>query len=199
MTQLGLGAMSVYTYVPSRNDLIVLMVDQVLGRTELPPLPDDLAARLELIARTQYADVRAHPWLTEVSGVRPWLGPHSADRYEWQLSAVEGIGLDDIEMDQTVSLLVGFATNIARAEHQVRLAERESGTSELEWWEANAETLGELQRENRIIFRYSNVNGHLTADANPNGSLDNIAGICNRERNVLGMMPHPERASEEPE
>ena len=59
--------------------------------------------------------------------MRPWLGPDTADRYEWQLSAVEGVGLDDIEMDQTVSLLVGFATNIARAEHEVRLAERESG------------------------------------------------------------------------
>ncbi|HKA18871.1 MAG TPA: phosphoribosylformylglycinamidine synthase subunit PurQ [Blastocatellia bacterium] len=58
------------------------------------------------------------------------------------------------------------------------------------------ETLAELQRENRIIFRYSDESGNLTANANPNGSLDNIAGICNRERNVLGMMPHPERASE---
>jgi len=58
------------------------------------------------------------------------------------------------------------------------------------------ETLDELQRENRIIFRYSDENGNLTPNANPNGSLDNIAGICNRERNVLGMMPHPERASE---
>ena len=58
------------------------------------------------------------------------------------------------------------------------------------------ETLDELQRENRIIFRYSDEKGNLTANANPNGSLDNIAGICNRERNVLGMMPHPERASE---
>jgi len=61
----------------------------------------------------------------------------------------------------------------------------------------DAETLAELQRENRIIFRYSAANGDLEADANPNGSLDNIAGICNRERNVLGMMPHPERASEQ--
>jgi len=61
----------------------------------------------------------------------------------------------------------------------------------------DAETLAELQRENRIIFRYSAANGNLDADANPNGSLDNIAGICNRERNVLGMMPHPERASEQ--
>jgi len=59
------------------------------------------------------------------------------------------------------------------------------------------QTLAELQRENRILFRYSDASGKLTTDANPNGSLDNIAGICNRERNVLGMMPHPERASEQ--
>ena len=58
------------------------------------------------------------------------------------------------------------------------------------------ETLDELQRENRIIFRYADETGNLSPNANPNGSLDNIAGICNRERNVLGMMPHPERASE---
>jgi len=58
-------------------------------------------------------------------------------------------------------------------------------------------TLAELQRDNRIIFRYSDSHGSLSADSNPNGSLDNIAGICNRERNVLGMMPHPERASEQ--
>lgn len=58
-------------------------------------------------------------------------------------------------------------------------------------------TLAELQRENRILFRYSDADGRITAEANPNGSLDNIAGICSRERNVLGMMPHPERASEQ--
>ena len=61
----------------------------------------------------------------------------------------------------------------------------------------DAETLAELQRENRIIFRYSDADGNFTTEANPNGSLDNIAGICNRERNVMGMMPHPERASEQ--
>jgi len=59
------------------------------------------------------------------------------------------------------------------------------------------ETLDELQRENRVIFRYCDHQGNLTDEANLNGSLDNIAGICNRERNVLGLMPHPERASEE--
>ena len=61
----------------------------------------------------------------------------------------------------------------------------------------DAATLAELQRENRIIFRYSDATGSVTEEANPNGSMDNIAGIINRERNVLGLMPHPERASEE--
>jgi phosphoribosylformylglycinamidine synthase len=57
-------------------------------------------------------------------------------------------------------------------------------------------TLAELKRDNRIIFRYCNAQGEIVPDANPNGSLENIAGICNPGRNVLGMMPHPERASE---
>ena len=57
-------------------------------------------------------------------------------------------------------------------------------------------TLADLRRDHRIVFQYCNSFGEITADANPNGSLDNIAGICSPGRNVLGMMPHPERASE---
>ena len=57
-------------------------------------------------------------------------------------------------------------------------------------------TLEQLRREQRIVFRYCTPQGEITAEGNPNGSLDNIAGICNEGRNVLGMMPHPERASE---
>src|SRR3954471_1044250 len=59
-----------------------------------------------------------------------------------------------------------------------------------------ADTLRELQDRNRIIFRYATKVGQVTPAANPNGSLDNIAGICNEGRNVLGMMPHPDRSSE---
>lgn len=57
-------------------------------------------------------------------------------------------------------------------------------------------TLRQLEEERRVIFRYVTPAGQVTPEANPNGSLANIAGICNRERNVVGMMPHPERASE---
>lgn len=58
-------------------------------------------------------------------------------------------------------------------------------------------TFAELESNKQIIFRYCDENGATTEEANPNGSRSNIAGICNREGNVLGMMPHPERACEE--
>ncbi len=57
-------------------------------------------------------------------------------------------------------------------------------------------TLAELNGNNQVVFRYATPAGDVTAQANPNGSVENIAGICNRERNVLGMMPHPERCAE---
>ena len=59
------------------------------------------------------------------------------------------------------------------------------------------QTLAELQHEDRIIFRYCDRDGQVTDEANSNGSRDNIAGICNQKRNVLGLMPHPERACED--
>ena len=61
----------------------------------------------------------------------------------------------------------------------------------------DAETLARIEGEGQVVFRYVDAGGEPTDAANPNGSLNNIAGIINREGNVLGMMPHPERASEE--
>ena len=58
-------------------------------------------------------------------------------------------------------------------------------------------TLAELERDDRIVFRYCDPEGNATEVANPNGSRENIAGICNSSRNVLGLMPHPERACED--
>jgi phosphoribosylformylglycinamidine synthase len=61
---------------------------------------------------------------------------------------------------------------------------------------ADANTLASLEDNGQVLFRYCNASGAATPEANPNGSLNNIAGICNRQGNVLGMMPHPERASD---
>ena len=61
---------------------------------------------------------------------------------------------------------------------------------------ADDEVLAKLRADDQILFQYASETGDLTDEANPNGSLLNIAGICNEGRNVCGMMPHPERASE---
>ena len=58
-------------------------------------------------------------------------------------------------------------------------------------------TIDKLEANDQVLFRYCNENGKVLAGNNPNGSINNIAGICNEARNVFGMMPHPERASEE--
>ncbi len=61
---------------------------------------------------------------------------------------------------------------------------------------ADAETLKKLNENGQILFRYCDENGNVTDESNPNGAIENIAGVCNTTKNVFGMMPHPERASD---
>ena len=61
---------------------------------------------------------------------------------------------------------------------------------------ADEESLKSLVENDQILFKYSDIDGNITEEANPNGSLMNIAGVCNKDRNVFGMMPHPERAAD---
>ena len=61
---------------------------------------------------------------------------------------------------------------------------------------ADQATLDKIQERDQVLFRYCDESGEINREANPNGSLENIAGICNEKRNVFGMMPHPERASD---
>jgi phosphoribosylformylglycinamidine synthase subunit PurQ / glutaminase len=63
-------------------------------------------------------------------------------------------------------------------------------------YHADADTLRALRQHNQVVFRYATAEGHVTRAANPNGSVENIAGIVNRDGTVLGLMPHPERAAE---
>ncbi len=61
---------------------------------------------------------------------------------------------------------------------------------------ADADTLKELNDNGQVLFRYCDENGNITPESNPNGAIENIAGVCNKGKNVFGMMPHPERASD---
>lgn len=64
-------------------------------------------------------------------------------------------------------------------------------------YHADGETLKALNEEDRVLFHYCDAEGWLKEESNPNGSVENIAGVCNEGRNVFGMMPHPERAADE--
>jgi phosphoribosylformylglycinamidine synthase subunit PurQ / glutaminase len=62
---------------------------------------------------------------------------------------------------------------------------------------AKKEVLQEMRQNGQILFRYCNESGEITSEANPNGSVENIAGVCNENKNVIGMMPHPERGADD--
>ena len=61
---------------------------------------------------------------------------------------------------------------------------------------ASVETIQDLENNDQILFKYCDESGQITDSSNPNGSIQNIAGVCNKDRNVFGMMPHPERAAD---
>ncbi len=142
--QLGLGAMSIYTYVPGKAELIGLMIDQVVGETDLAPHTGSLRERLVGIARQIWDEAHRHPWLLQAETARPWIGPHSMARYEWQLAAIEGVGFTDLEMDQVITLLSGTAESSARASIGSQAARADSGMTDVEWWEINAPVLDRL-------------------------------------------------------
>ena len=95
--RLGVGTMSLYTYVPGKAELLDLMVDASVGPSTT--VDGRWRERLEQIAREQWERYHRHPWLLEITMVRPVLGPNVTARYEHELQAIDGIGLTDIEMD----------------------------------------------------------------------------------------------------
>lgn len=141
---LGLSTMSLYTYVPGKAELIELMFDSVAAETPRDEHATAVRDRLENIARQQWAEFGRHPWLLQVDSSRPPLGPGISDRYEWQLAAVEGLGLSDLEMDQALTLLVSFVAGPARAARDAQRTKESSGMSDREWWEINAPLLEEV-------------------------------------------------------
>lgn len=133
--RLGVGAMSLYTYVPGKDELVMLMVDR--AASELTTETDAGAAwrdRLDAIARDYWALYHRHPWLVEVPVGRPVLGPSTFDRYEFELTAVEGLGLDDLEMNGAVELIQAHVEGTARRTFEARRDAERSGLSDDEWW-----------------------------------------------------------------
>ncbi|WP_103956516.1 TetR/AcrR family transcriptional regulator [Nonomuraea solani] len=143
--RLGVGTMSLYTYVPGKPELFDVMLDTVYGETARPQdVPGGWRGRLEQIARENWALYLRHPWLLQVAASRPALGPNVTAKYDYELTAIDGIGLSDLEMDSVITLVTGFVHGAARGAVEAAQAESRTGVSDEQWWAAHAPFLSRI-------------------------------------------------------
>jgi AcrR family transcriptional regulator len=135
---LGVGTMSLYTYIASREELVEVMLDRVYGEAVEQLGPSDDAAwedGLRRIAQASWDLYLRHPWVLQVFTGRPPLGPHAIAKYERELSAIDGIGLTDVEMDAVITLVHTHVEGVARRRIEADRAVRRSGISDEQWWQ----------------------------------------------------------------
>ena len=138
---LGVGAMSLYTYVPGKAELVDLMLDRVYGeRLAALATEGGWRVRLESCARADWVLFERHPWVVRAAGPRPTLGPNETDVFEATLAAVDGIGLSGDEMVAVVTLLAGYVGGVARGIVEA-VAEDETQEDEGEWWRQRSAVL----------------------------------------------------------
>ncbi|MEV0086447.1 TetR/AcrR family transcriptional regulator [Saccharopolyspora sp. NPDC050642] len=141
---LGVGTMSLYTYVPGKAELIDVMLDTAYGETARPAPGPAWRSRLAQVARENWAMYHRHPWMLQVAAGRAVLGPNAIAKYDYELGAVTELGLTDVEMDSLLSLVLGHAEAAARRSVEMAQAEQRSGMSDEQWWQAHAPLLGQL-------------------------------------------------------
>jgi len=146
---LGVVAMTLYTYVPGKAELLDLMLDAAyarMPRTGTSGQP--WRQRLATVAAENMALFETHPWAAAVSTIRPPLGPGQMAKYEHELSAFGGLGLDDITTDDCLTYLLSFVQACARARADARDIQRDSAMDDGQWWAANAPLLTRVFDEN---------------------------------------------------
>ncbi len=143
--RLDVGTMSLYRYVPAKVELLDLMFDRVSNETARP---DDVAGgwrgRLEQIARENLALYARHPWLLDLAAIRPPLGPGVIAKYDYELRAIDDIGLSDVAMDSVLNLVVGYVWSSAALRAAWMRAPEETGQTDDEWWLSVAPTLEQV-------------------------------------------------------
>jgi AcrR family transcriptional regulator len=143
--RLGASPMTLYTYVPGKAELLDLMLDaayQRMERTDTSGRP--WRDRLTAVADANRVLHLAHPWLSAVSTLRPPLGPGLLAKYEHELAALDGLGLTDPEIDDSLTYLLSFVQANARAAQDARAARTETAMNDEQWWAANAPLLNRV-------------------------------------------------------
>ena len=135
---LGVVPMTLYTYVPGKAELLDLMLDaayQRMRRTDTAGQP--WRQRVTAVAAENRALLEAHPWAAAISTIRPPLGPGLMAKYEHELSAFDGLGLDDIQMDAALTHLLTFVQAWARAAADTQATRRDTAMDDEQWWAAS--------------------------------------------------------------
>ena len=158
-TELGVATMTLYRYVPGKDDLVLLMVDAAFGEERLPePPPEGWRAQLELSARLHWAVARRHPWLARViSLTRPQLLPNAMAHTEWVMRAMAGAGLDPATTLHIAVTMAGYVLGIAvNLESEVE-AQHDSGITSEEWMRTQEERFLALSNRFPLITRFSEL------------------------------------------
>lgn len=173
---LGVAPMTLYTYVPGKAELLDLMLDAAYARMRRRDTTGQpWRQRLTAVAEENRALFEAHPWAATVSTSRPPLGPGLMAKYEHELSALEDLGLDDVEMDACLTHLLIFVQACARAAADAGAAEHDSAMNDEQWWAANAPLLACVfdQRAYPLAARVGAAAGAAHGSAfNPDHAFD---------------------------
>lgn len=133
--RVGVGAMSLYTYVPGKGELLDLMLDQVFREVALSDVtPGDWRAALEQRAREDWALYERHPWVLQIAGARAVLGPNETSLFEATLRALAPTGLPGRALVSIVNLVVGYVRGAAQGANDAVSAAQETGVSNEAWW-----------------------------------------------------------------
>jgi AcrR family transcriptional regulator len=139
----GVGTMSIYTYVRGKAELLEVMVDRAMADSPQPPRGPDWRADLEALTRSSWNLYRRHPWLLDVATARTVFGPNVLARYDAALATVNRSGLPPHDIVAVVSLLDGYVRGAARAVVDAEQATARTGQSEEDWWTSRAPLIDE--------------------------------------------------------
>ncbi|WP_181772081.1 TetR/AcrR family transcriptional regulator [Amycolatopsis pittospori] len=163
--RLGVSPMSLYTYIPSRAELLDLMMDRVHGELTDPPPSHDWRVTVTILAEDAWEMYHRHPWLLQLTTGRLPLGPHTFAKHERELGAVDAIGLTDLEMDAVVAMVNGFVQGMARGSVESASLVRRSGLTDAQWWAASAPVLAEIPEADAGLFPLAARIGQAAGEA----------------------------------
>jgi AcrR family transcriptional regulator len=131
----GISPMSFYTHVPGKAELLDLMLDAAADVGEKPVFdPANWRDNVTVIAQGYREFYLRHPWVFELATHRPVLGPNTMTAYDTALSAFDGLGLDAVEMDQSVTALANYVHGAVRDAARAEMVKKLSGMTDEEWW-----------------------------------------------------------------